>query len=96
MEGVIAVFALFGVPGIYFLGKTDIGQALIERIRQDGRAGNDPALLAEIDDLRVRLAEMEERLDFAERQLVSGIPARTLAPTPEARRPIWKTSSPSS
>jgi len=84
MEGVIAVFALFGVPGIYFLGKTDIGQALVERIRNDGRAGNDPALLAEVDDLRARLAEVEERLDFAERQLVSGAPARPPVPTPGA------------
>lgn len=71
MEGVIAVFALFGVPGIYFLGKTDIGQAIVERIRQ-GTAGNDGALIAEVDELRGRLAEVEERLDFAERALTSG------------------------
>jgi len=77
MEGTIAVFALFGVPGIYFLGKTDIGQAIVERLRQGNGAGNDPALLAEVDDLRVRLSELEERLDFAERQLVSGKPAST-------------------
>ena len=84
MEGIIAVFALFGVPGIYFLGKTDIGQALVERIRNDGRGGNDPELLAELDEMRVRLAEMEERLDFAERQLVSGVPPRPTALKPDA------------
>jgi hypothetical protein len=72
MEGTIAVFALFGVPGIYFLGKTDIGQALVERLRQGNGAGNDPVLLAEVDELRNRLAEVEERLDFAERALTSG------------------------
>ena len=83
MEGVIAVFALFGVPGIYFLGKTDIGQAIVYRLRH-GDGAHDPALLAEVDDLRARLAEVEERLDFAERQLVSGPPARPLAPKPEA------------
>jgi len=71
MEGVIAVLAIFGVPGIYFLGKTDIGQAIVERIRH-GTAGNDPALLAEVDDLRARLGEVEERLDYAERALTSG------------------------
>lgn len=71
MEGVIAVFALFGVPGIYFLGKTDIGQAIVYRLR-NGDGGQDPILLAEVDDLRARLAEVEERLDFAERQLTSG------------------------
>ncbi len=80
MEGVIAVFALFGVPGIYFLGKTDIGQAIVERIRQ-GNADNDPALLHEVEELRARLAEVEERLDFAERQLVSGRPAQGNHPT---------------
>ena len=83
MEGVIAVFALFGVPGIYFLGKTDIGQAIVYRLR-NGDVGQDPALLAEVDELRARLAEVEERLDFAERQLVSGAPRRPLAPTPES------------
>jgi len=72
MEGTIAVFALFGVPGIYFLGKTDIGQAIVERLRQGNAAGNDPALLAEVDELRTRLAEVEERLDFAERALTAG------------------------
>ena len=71
MEGTIAVLAIFGVPGIYFLGKTEIGQAIVERIRH-GTAGNDPALLAEVDDLRTRLAEVEERLDFAERALTTG------------------------
>jgi hypothetical protein len=71
MEGVIAVFALFGVPGIYFLGKTDIGQAIVYRLRH-GDGMQDPALLAEVDELRTRLAEVEERLDFAERALTSG------------------------
>ena len=71
MEGTIAVLALFGVPGIYFLGKTEIGQAIVERIRH-GTAGNDPALLGEVDELRARLAEVEERLDYAERALTAG------------------------
>ena len=71
MEGVIAVFALFGVPGIYFLGKTDIGQAIVHRLRH-GEGTPDPSLLAEVDELRARLAEVEDRLDFAERQLTSG------------------------
>lgn len=69
LTGLIAVLVLFGVPGIWLLGKTPIGHALIDRMR--GGAG-DPELLAEVDDLRTRLHEVEERLDFAERQLVSG------------------------
>ena len=71
MAEVIAVFALFGVPGIYFLGKTDIGQAIVYRLR-NGHGVEDPALLAEVDELRARLAEVEERLDFAERALTAG------------------------
>jgi hypothetical protein len=75
MEGVIAVFALFGVPGIYFLGKTDIGQAIVYRLR-NGDVPQDATLAAEVEELRHRLAEMEERLDFAERALASGPDAR--------------------
>jgi hypothetical protein len=71
MAEVIAVLALFGVPGIYFFGKTEIGQAIVERIRH-GTAGNDPALVAEVDELRARLSEVEERLDYTERALTAG------------------------
>jgi hypothetical protein len=84
MEGVIAVLALFGVPGIYLFGKTDIGQAIVERIRHGTAGGHDPELIAEVEDLRARLAEMEDRLDFAERQLTSGNAGRALHPTPDA------------
>jgi hypothetical protein len=49
-----------------------IGAALADRIR-GGPAPDvgaaDPAVVAEIDQLRGRLAEVEERLDFAERLL---------------------------
>jgi hypothetical protein len=76
MEGVIAVFALFGAPAIYFLSKTDLGLAVIERIRHGTAGGDDTVLAGEVDDLRARLAEMEERLDFAERALTSGADAR--------------------
>ena len=84
MEGVIAVLALFGVPGIYLFGKTDIGQAIVERIRHGTAGGHDPELISEVEDLRGRLAEMEERLDFAERQLATRPAPRSLHPTPDA------------
>jgi hypothetical protein len=45
-----------------------IGVALAERIR-GARAAGDPALAGEVEELRGRLAEVEERLDFAERLL---------------------------
>ena len=81
LTGLVAVLAIFGVPSLWLLGKSPIGAALIHRI---SHGSGSPELLAEVDDLRARLAEVEERLDFAERQLVSGVPARPLAPTPEA------------
>ena len=46
-----------------------IGVALAGRIRGNARTAEDPAHVAEVEDLRGRLAEVEERLDFAERLL---------------------------
>jgi hypothetical protein len=46
-----------------------VSRALADRIRGRPIAESDPALLAEVDQLRGRLAEVEERLDFAERLL---------------------------
>jgi hypothetical protein len=43
--------------------------AVAERIRRGGQEAADGALGAEVDYLRGRLAEVEERLDFAERLL---------------------------
>jgi hypothetical protein len=45
-----------------------IGVALAERIRGAPAAGG-PALAGDVEELRGRLAEVEERLDFAERLL---------------------------
>jgi hypothetical protein len=45
-----------------------IGQAIAGR-RDASRVPPDVATLAEVDELRARLAEVEERLDFAERLL---------------------------
>jgi F0F1-type ATP synthase membrane subunit b/b' len=46
-----------------------IGAALAERIRGGAPAADDQPLAADVDHLRGRLAEVEERLDFAERLL---------------------------
>jgi hypothetical protein len=49
-----------------------LARAMADRLR--GRAASEPdsAMLAEVDQLRERLAEVEERLDFAERLLARG------------------------
>lgn len=81
LAGIIVVSVLFGIPGIWFLGKTPIGHAIIQRLTQ---GQGDPEVLAEVDELRARLHEVEERLDFAERQLVSGTPIRPTVSKSEA------------
>lgn len=48
-----------------------IGAAIGDRIRGRREPGADPRLEGEVEQLRVRVAEVEERLDFAERLLAS-------------------------
>ena len=48
-----------------------IGRAIGDRLRRTPPPARDPALEAEVDTLRSRVAEVEERLDFAERLLAS-------------------------
>lgn len=49
-----------------------IGAAIGARLRGPRAAAQDHRLAAEVDQLRTRLAEVEERLDFAERLLTRG------------------------
>lgn len=65
----IAVVAI--VIGLARILTGPIGRALADRLRGAPPARQDPALAAEVDGLRTRLAEVEERLDFAERLLAS-------------------------
>jgi hypothetical protein len=51
-----------------------LARALADRLRGRSGAAPDPALLAEMDQVRERLTEVEERLDFAERLLARGSP----------------------
>ncbi len=58
-----------GVIGAVAL-KGPVGKALAERIHQGTvGAGTDPDLLAEMDEMRNRMVELEERVDFTERLL---------------------------
>ena len=68
LTGLVAVLAIFGVPALWLLGKSPIGAALIHRITHGAES---PELIAEVEELRGRLAEVEERLDFAERALIA-------------------------
>ena len=80
LTGLIAVVCIFGIPGLWILGKTELGQAIVHRIT----LGTDgPVRLAELDEVKARLAEVEDRLEFAERQLVDAPGRRPLPPKSE-------------
>lgn len=58
------------IVGLVKLAQGPIGRAMADRIRGAPSPVVDPELQAEVAELRGRLAEVEDRLDFAERQLV--------------------------
>jgi hypothetical protein len=64
----LAAFALL-CWGLVKIFTGPIARALGDRLRGRSAVEPDPTLLAEMDQLRGRLAEVEERLDFAERLL---------------------------
>jgi hypothetical protein len=69
-EILIPISLFFSVAAIIIL-RGPLGRAIADRIA--GRTGRDDedlhAMRLDIDELRARLAETEERLDFAERLL---------------------------
>lgn len=72
MEGILAIIFIFGGGTMFLLATSPIGKAIAERIRQSGPApAPDPEVLAELDGLRHDVAELAERLDFAERLLAT-------------------------
>ena len=72
MEGILAVIFLFGGGTLFLLSVSPVGRAVADRLRGQAPSGGDPELLAEVDALRQELAELQERVDFAERVLLSG------------------------
>jgi hypothetical protein len=66
--GVVLAVGLI-VFGLIRIVRGPIAEAAAARLRGSARAQSDPELLAEVDTLKTRLAEVEERLDFAERLL---------------------------
>ncbi len=73
MEGILAITLIFGGGTAFLLSISPIGKAIAERIRSRGAVPmHDPELLAEVDSLRRDVAELQERVDFAERLLAQG------------------------
>ena len=66
----IDLTAVIAIVGAFVLIFRPIGKAIGARMR-GSTASPDPEVLAEIDSLKARLAEVEERLDFSERLLAN-------------------------
>jgi hypothetical protein len=72
MAGALFILIVFGGGMLVILSKTEIGRAIAERIRGERRvARTDPILIEEVDRLRADVAELQERMEFAERLLAS-------------------------
>lgn len=71
VEAVLSISLIFGGGTLFLLAISPIGKAFAERIRAKTHelAPPDPQVLAEIDELRGQVAELHERMDFAERLL---------------------------
>lgn len=80
IEGILAIFMLFGGATCVFVVFSPVGKAIAERIRRSGGAGLPEELRAELDQvrsevvadiqqLRTEVGELSERMDFAERLL---------------------------
>jgi hypothetical protein len=72
MEGVLFIVIVFGGGMLFLLSKSEIGRAIADRIRGERLTGpTDPALVEEVERLRVEVGELHERMDFAERLLAA-------------------------
>jgi len=81
MEDILAIILIFGGGTAIAISFSPIGRAIAERIRGRAPAGeSDPALLADMDDMRAQLSELQERVDFAERLLAKDRDAKALEP----------------
>ena len=69
--GVVIAIVVFCL-GMARILRGPVGEALGDRLRHGPRTRSDAALMAEVDELKTRLVEIEERLDFAERLLAAG------------------------
>lgn len=84
MEDILAIILIFGGGTAIAISFSPIGRAIAERIRGHAIQGEtDPALLAEMDDMRAQMSELQERVDFTERLLAKDREARPLGPGAE-------------
>jgi len=70
------------IAGAVYLFRGPFGEAVLHAVAQADQdrevTGADPAMLAELDDLRAQVGEMQERLDFTERLIAQQKESRSL------------------
>ena len=71
VEGILAITLIFGGGTLFLLSISPVGKALADRLRGHAEPAQDPELLAEVDALRQEVADLHERVDFAEAYLVA-------------------------
>jgi hypothetical protein len=85
IEGVLAITLIFGGGTLFLLSISPVGKALADRLRGRAEPLQDPELLAEVDALRQEVAELHERVDFAERVLLNSPDRKELGKGESAR-----------
>jgi hypothetical protein len=91
IEGILAILFLFGGGTFAALSFSPIGRAVADRIRGKSAAAGGGELRAELADhkealsqeleaVRREVAELAERLDFAERLLAKGREGQRIGP----------------
>jgi hypothetical protein len=85
IEGVLAITLIFGGGTLFLLAISPVGRALADRLRGRAEPPQDPELLAEVDALRQEVAELHERVDFAERVLLNSPDRKELGKGESAR-----------
>lgn len=85
IEAVLAITLIFGGGTLFLLSISPVGRALADRLRGRGEPLPDPELVAEVDALRQEVAELHERVDFAERVLLNSPDRKELGKGESAR-----------
>ncbi|HET7573652.1 MAG TPA: hypothetical protein VFJ99_00910 [Solirubrobacterales bacterium] len=80
--GAILVIVLAGIAAVTLI-LIPLARAWARRLERGGSADSDTSVLARMEHLEQRLAEAEERLDFAERMLARA-PESTMLPREKA------------
>lgn len=88
IEGIFAIVFLFGGGTLFLLSISPIGKAVADRIRGKGQGGDVRAELAdhkdaldqELEAVRRDVAELAERVDFAERLLAKQREGQRIGP----------------